>query len=248
MLRFLVLLVAFSTACGLRAQVVNIEGRRFANDTVPWTGYVNFRYNIAENTQRSLNLGINGALQHVRDKNTWFFINDIALNRVENNSFLNTGFQHLRYNYNRDQRWTGEAFAQTQYNKPLKLDLRTTLGAGYRFRVITSERYKMYVGSSMMLEYEKTTPGPEYMHPRSNTYASATGLLSDQMSVACIVYYQPRLFNAYDHRIMLEASVIIRATARLTLESRLNLLKDTHQPEGIPELTYSWVNMFGYRF
>jgi hypothetical protein len=33
-----------------------------------------------------------------------------------------------------------------------------------------------------------------------------------------------------------------------TFESRINLLKDSEQPPGIPMLTYSWTNRFGIRF
>lgn len=232
----------------LSAQVVNIEGRRFANDTVPWTGFVNFRYNIAENTQRSVQFGLNGAVQHVRDKHTFFFINDLAVSRVETNEFLNTGFQHLRYNYNRNQRWTGEAFAQTQYNKPLQLDLRATLGAGPRYRILTTERFKWHVGTSAMLEHETTTQGEVTFHGRSSTYSAATARFTDNLSLTGVVYYQPKLFDATDHRVMIEAGLQVVATKRLTYESRLNLLKDTEQPPGIPNLSYTWQNMFGYRF
>ena len=248
MFRSVVLFLLLLSGIALRAQVVNIEGRRFANDTVPWTGFVNFRYNIAENTQRSLHFGLNGALQHVRGKHTFFFINDLAVSRVETNEFLNTGFQHLRYNYNRDKRWTGEAFTQAQYNKPLKLDLRMMLGAGPRLRVIKDDKYKVHIGTSLMAEYERTTPGDVFLHGRSNSYIASSAALTELLSVACVAYYQPKLFDATDHRVMVEASVIIRATARLTLESRLNLLKDSEQPEGVPSLSYSWQNMFGYRF
>ncbi len=247
-LRSTLLLLALSAGLWTRAQVVNIEGRRFANDTVPWTGFVNFRYNIAENTQRSVNFGLNGAVQHVRGKHTFFFINDLAVSRVETNEFLNTGFQHLRYNYNRDRRWTGEAFAQTQYNKPLQLDLRVTIGAGPRLRVLTNDRFKWHVGTSVMCEYEVTTRREKTFYGRSNTYSAATARFTDNLSLTGVVYYQPKLFDATDHRVMIEAGLQILATKRLTYESRLNLLKDTEQPPGVPNLSYTWQNMFGYRF
>ncbi|MCB0769737.1 MAG: hypothetical protein KDC00_04955 [Flavobacteriales bacterium] len=107
-----VLLLALG-AMGSTAQVVNIEGRRFMNDTVPWSGFVDLRFNVAENTRRSSNFGLGGAVQHVRGKHRWFFINDLTLNRVEANAFQNTGVQHLRYDHARDRMWTGEAFVQT---------------------------------------------------------------------------------------------------------------------------------------
>lgn len=248
MQRSALLLAVLLAAAGARAQVVNIEGRRFANDTVPWTGFVNFRYNIAENTQRSIQFGLNGAVQHVRGRHTFFFINDLAVSRVESNEFLNTGFQHLRYNYNRTAQWTGEAFAQTQYNKPLQLDLRVTVGAGPRLRILANDRFRWHVGTALMLEHETTTPGERTLFGRNSTYSAATARFTDAVSLTGVVYYQPKLFDAMDHRVMVEAGLQVVATRHLTYESRLNLLKDTAQPPGIPDLSYSWQNMFGYRF
>jgi hypothetical protein len=233
---------------GAGAQVVNIEGRRFLNDTVPWTGYVDFRLNVTENTQRSNTFGFGGAVQHVRGKHRFFFINDLALSRVEHNDFLNTGFQHLRYNYARDKRWTGEAFAQTQYNKPLLLDLRATLGAGPRLRVVNEEKYRMYVGTSVMAEYENTSLDEAFFHARNSSYLSMYLKLDGVASVSTVLYYQPRLFDASDHRVALEGSLLLTIGGRYTFESRMNLLKDTGQPEGVPYLSYSWNNRFGYRF
>ncbi len=242
-----VVLVALLSA-PLAAQVVNIEGRRFLNDTVPWTGHADLRLHVAENTQRSTSFGLSGAVQHVRGKHRVFFINDLALSRVEHNDFLNTGFQHLRYNYARDKRWTGEAFAQTQYNKPLLLDLRATLGAGPRTRIVNEERYRMYLGTALMAEYERTTPGEVLFHGRNSSYVSMVLKMDAIASITTVVYYQPKLFDASDHRVAVESGVLLSFAGRYTFESRLNLLKDTGQPAGVPYLSYNWNNRFGYRF
>lgn len=240
--------LALVAVVGLRAQVVNIEGRRFLNDTVPWAGIVDLRYNITENTQRSISFGFSGAVQHVRGKHRYFFVNDLALSRVERNAFLNTGFQHLRYNYAYRKRWTGEAFAQTQYNKPLRLELRTTLGAGPRLRIINEEEFRMHVGTALMLEYERVTTGEAFIHGRNSSYLSATYRFNELASITTVVYYQPKVFNASDHRIALEGGFLFSPTRRYTFESRLNLLRDTGQPTGVPGFTYSWNNRFGIRF
>lgn len=241
----LLLLVA---ACAAQAQVVNIEGRRFLNDTVPWAGVADFRYNLTENTQRSFSFGLSGAVQHVRGRHRYFFVNDLALSRVETNAFLNTGFQHLRYNYAWMKRWTGEAFLQTQYNKPLRLDLRTTLGAGPRLRVVKTDDFRVHVGTALMLEYERETAAPAFVHGRNSSYLSATARFTSITSLTTVVYYQPKLFNAWDQRIALEAGLLLSLTARYTVESRLNLLRDTAQPAGVPGFTYGWHNRFGIRF
>ena len=231
-----------------QAQVVNIEGRRFMNDTVPWTGFVNFRFNVAESRQRSLNLGLNGAVQHIEGRSRYMFINDISFSQVEANEFLNTGFQHLRYNYRVDSTWTGEAFAQSQYNRPLRLDLRLMIGAGPRFTAVDNAKMRVNLGTAVMLEREDVTDGPITTLWRSSSYVSATLKFTGMASLTTVVYYQPKLFDASDHRIAVEGGLLINVTKHMTLESRLNLLKDSAQPEGVPSLTYSWNNLFGYRF
>lgn len=235
-------------ATGLRAQVVNIEGRRFLNDTVPWSATGDLRYNLTENTQRSFVFGMGGAVQHVRGKHRYFLVSDLALSRVERNAFLNTGFQHLRYNYARDKRWTGEAFAQAQYNKPLRLDLRATLGAGPRLRLVNEEGLRLHLGTSLMLEHEQVTDGPSFVHGRANGYLSAAVRFSEVVGLTTVVYYQPKLFDASDHRVAVESGLLLFLAERYTFESRLNLLKDTGQPESVPSLTYTWANRFGIRF
>lgn len=229
-------------------QVVNIEGRRFLNDSVPWSAIVDFRYNLTENTQRSFTFGLGGAVQHVRGKHRYLLVNDLALSRVEQNAFLNTGFQHLRYNYAHDKRWTGEAFAQTQYNKPLLLDLRATVGAGPRLRVVNEDGLRLHVGTALMLEYEQPTGTADLLHARSSSYLSGTVRFSPQASITTVLYYQPKLFDASDHRVALESGFQLALSKRYSFESRLNLLRDTGQPAGVPELTYTWNNRFGIRF
>lgn len=243
---FILVTIAFSNVG--QAQVVNIEGRRLGNDTVPWSGFANFRFNVAESGQRSLGFGLGGAVQHIHGRHRYFFINDLAFSQVETNSFLNTGFQHLRYNYRYDSLWTGEAFVQTQYNKPLHLDLRLTVGAGPRLTAVQSDQFKLHLGTSLMFENEHVTGGPVFSEARSSTYVSATVNLNDIASLTTVLYYQPKLFDANDHRISLESGLLLNITTRMTFESRLNLLKDSAQPEGIPSLTYDWNNLFGYRF
>lgn len=247
-LRILLCCLIASAAGQAGAQVVNIEGRRFGNDTVPWQGFVSFRFNVAESGQRSLNLGLNGGLQFIAGRDRWFFINDLAFSQVEANEFLNTGFQHLRYNYRADSLWTGEAFAQAQYNKPLNLDLRLTLGAGPRFTALNSDKWRVHLGVALMLEDEKDADGEHLLQGRNSDYVAATLKFSTLASLTTVVYYQPKIFDASDFRVAIESGLHIQVTKRLTLESRLNLLRDSAPPAGVSELSYNWNNLFGYRF
>lgn len=228
--------------------MVNIEGRRFSTDTVPWQGYLNFRYQLAESSQRSVDLGLNGAVQFIDGRDRFFFINDLAFSRVEGNKFVNTGFQHLRYNMRADSIWTGEAFLQAQYNKPMQLDLRLTAGAGPRLTALNSERMRVNIGVAFMLEREHDSHGNRFFDGRNSNYVSGTLKFSPYASLTAVVYYQPKLLQLNDHRISVESGLLLRFNERFSFESRFNLLKDSRPPEGVETLTYSWNNLFGFRF
>ncbi len=70
-------------------QVVNIENKRFENDTARWTGQVGLRFNVVENTQRSTDLGAKGGMQFKHDIHRAYFVTDFNLNKFESNAFTN---------------------------------------------------------------------------------------------------------------------------------------------------------------
>jgi hypothetical protein len=77
---------------------------------------------------------------------------------------------------------------------------------------------------------------------------AATLKFSTLASLTTVVYYQPKIFDASDFRVAIESGLHIQVTRRLTLESRLNLLRDSAPPAGVSALSYNWNNLFGYRF
>lgn len=107
---------------------------------------------------------------------------------------------------------------------------------------------RVNIGMAVMLENEHITDGPVSTIGRSSNYVSATLKFTELASLTAVVYYQPKLFDASDHRLSLEGGLLIDVTKRFTMESRLNLLKDSQPPEGVNALSYSWNNLFGFRF
>lgn len=229
------------------AQVVNIENKRLQNDTARWTGQAGLRFNVVENTQRSTDFGTTGSVQFIEGKHRAFFVMDMNLSRVERNAFLNTGFQHLRY----QRHWRGifswEGYTQMQYNKPLRVDLRWTTGGGLRAVVRNSDDLRLSMGSSILFEHEVDRVNDLYYNDfRISNYISAGWKLEPNLQLTTILYYQPVIADASDHRIALEAQLRIRATKRFAFDTRINLQKDTKMAPGIPELNYRWQNTFTF--
>jgi hypothetical protein len=241
------LLPAFLSPFSARAQVVNIENKRFADDTSRWTAFAGFRFNVVENTQRSVELGANGGVQFIQGLHRAFFVTDFSLNKVEANAFTNTGFQHARYQRTLTGPLSAEGYAQVQYNKPLRIDLQVLGGAGLRLVARNSEDLRLAAGTSVLVEHEvDRVNGLQYDDVRSSNYLSV-GLKSDpHVQFTTVSYYQPRLGAAADHRMMLEGQLRIRATRRFALDTRINLQKDTKVAPGVPQLSYRWQNAFTF--
>lgn len=111
------------------AQVINIEDKRIKTDTVGWSGSGELSLYANKNNDMVLSLQTDLHLQYKTKKSLWLLLTDIATVQVNNEQhFVNSGFQHFRYNYKIRDRFVWEAFAQGQYNEPLAIDYRLLAG------------------------------------------------------------------------------------------------------------------------
>src|ERR1700740_1166017 len=117
-----------------QAQVINIESKRFLNDTNGWVGKIDFNFLLTQNTQQIIQVGNNVHVQYQRNRSRFLVLNDVNFIKAGNTDFVNAGYQHFRYNYKIVDRVTWEAFTQVQYNKVLRLHLRFLSGTGPRFK------------------------------------------------------------------------------------------------------------------
>lgn len=183
---------------------------------------------MVENTQRSTELGAKGGVQFIHQAYRAFFITDFNLSRVEANAFTNTGFQHLRYQRALLGPFSGEGYMQLQYNKPLRIDAQFMVGAGPRCVVRDADDLRLAVGTSVLYEHEVDRVNRlRYDDVRSSSYLSVGFKVEPQLQLTSVYYFQPRLGDIRDHRMMLEGQVLVRATRRFAMETRLNLQKDT---------------------
>jgi hypothetical protein len=104
----------FSLILNLHAQVVNIENKRFLNDTNDWIGNTDFNFNVFNNTQQVLQFSNTIRVQYQKNRSRFIILNDANFIKAGQTNFANSGFQHLRYNYKLFKRLTVESFIQTK--------------------------------------------------------------------------------------------------------------------------------------
>ena len=87
---------------------------------------------------------------------------------------------------------------------------------------MNGEDFKLHLGTALMYEYEVITNGPKFSAGRSSSYLSATAKFTTVVGLTTVLYYQPRLFDASDNRVALEAGLLLNFAKRFTFESRLS--------------------------
>ncbi|MBK7665895.1 MAG: DUF481 domain-containing protein [Sphingobacteriaceae bacterium] len=241
----LALLICF---CKAGAQVINIESKRFLNDTNGFVGNINGNFSAVQNTQQILSMGINIHAQYQKNRHRFLMISDLSVINAANTDFVNSGYQHFRYNFKVTRHITLEAFVQAQYNRVLLLDERYLAGIGPRIKIIKKHHFKMYSACLYMFEHQSQD---NYKLQADNNRISAYlsfNIGFNKWDFTSTTFYQPNLADFNDYRIANNSAMEIFITSKLNFKTELVLLFDTRQPVKIPNLTYQIRSGIGYKF
>lgn len=245
---FLKIVVLTLLGFNLKAQVINIEGKRFLKDSNGFIGRADVNFNINQNTQQVLYFGTNIHMQYRKNKYRLLTITDFSFIKAGRQDFVNAGYQHIRYNYKLTKLITWEVFTQAQYNRILLLDRRYLAGTGPRFRVLKKEKVKVYAAALYMYEYQ--SQNNDSIHAFNNRVSAYVTLSIgfNKIDFTSTTFYQPKLGDLNNYRIANDSSLDVAITKRFNFKTGFNLLYDTRQPIGIPALTYALKNGLSYRF
>jgi hypothetical protein len=231
------------------SQVINIESKRFLNDTDGWVGNSDFVLSIVKNTQQIISFSNTTRIQYQENKHKFLFLNDIGFVKAGNINFVNAGYQHLRYNIKLQNRITMEAFVQTQYNPILKLDFRFLYGVGPRFKLIKQKNIRIYAAGLFMYEHDiiKNEPLPQQAS-RASLYISSTFISKQNFELTSTSFYQPKIGEASDFRFANDTSLEFLINKHINFKTSINILYDTKQPIGVPDLVYTIRNGLTFKF
>ena len=188
-------------------------------------------------------------VQYQKNRSRFILLNDLNFIKAGNTDFANAGYQHFRYNYKISKWVTMEAFTQTQYNPVLKLDFRYLLGAGPRLKLLKKENARIYIAALYMYEYDDIINDPINLYEhRLSSYVTCTFSIFKTLELTSTTFYQPNLKNTADYRIANDSGLEIHINKYLNFKSSFNMLYDTQQPLGIPDLVYSFRNGLSIKF
>ncbi|WP_178987622.1 DUF481 domain-containing protein [Winogradskyella schleiferi] len=248
---FILLVIFLITSFnGIDAQIVNVESLRRISDTSKWSGAANLDISLIKNTQSIFKITNKIRLQYNTEKNLYLFINDLKLEQIEDNSFVNKGIQHLRYNRKIIERLKLEIFAQSQYDAISDIKFRGLLGIGPRFKLSKSQDYRLYLGTLLMYEHEESSDSDTEIlqDVRGSAYFSCSLYPLEHISLVSTTYYQPLLKQFSDFRISNETSLGIKVLYNLLFKTTFTYNFDASPIIGIPKTQYELTNGIVYTF
>lgn len=234
------------------SQVVNVETLRKPTDTTKWTGSASLDVSLIKNANKIFKVDNNFHVQYKNEKNLWLLLNDLNIQRLEGNSFVNKGTHHLRYNRKLSDRVRWEAFVQSQYDAISNIDFRGLIGSGPRFKILGLDNYRMYIGTLLMYEYEKADISVENRIEeavRGSTYLSFSFHPTETLSIISTSYYQPKLDEFKDYRLSTDTVVLLRIFGQLAFKVNFTYNFDAGPVSpNIPKAQYELTNGLSYTF
>ncbi len=233
-----------------QAQIINTESLRMVTDTTGWTGSIGLNVGFSKNVKELFKIKNHVHIQYKTPNHLVLFMNNISFEQADGADFANKGVQHLRYNYKVKPRLNWEAFIQNQYNAISKIAFRRLLGTGPRFKLSKHEKYKIYLGSLAMYEYEKTTEEVPVYHKdwRNSSYLSFSFFFTKKAKLISTTYYQPLFSNFSDYRVAHQSAFLMKIYKNLSFKTAFNLTYDVLPVVGIPNKDYELTNGLVYKF
>lgn len=228
------------------AQIINIEERRIrgTNDSTHWYGQVNLGMNINKVKESVLQLNGDIQIEYKQKKNIILALSNYNFVKAGNQAFVNSFFQHLRYNYKIKDYFTWECFGQVQQNQIQLIRFRGLIGTGLRYRLFRKHNGKSraYVGTAFMGEQNVFKNNSSSYYSRISSYFSITYKPSNTIFIQNTNYFQPSLFDFRKNRWSSETDLEFGINKKLAFRTAINLNYDATLPMDIPKLSFNMMN------
>ncbi|HEX4337084.1 MAG TPA: DUF481 domain-containing protein [Polyangiaceae bacterium] len=234
---------AFVLACGLfgsRATLaqVNIESVRSQLDTSSFGARIRFSLSAYAGNTEGLVFGTSGIVGGRIGPNLGFATASADYARLGGTTSVKKSFVHLRHNYEFNDFFWWEEFAQSETDRFRRIEERALFGTGPRFALFKSRKWMdLYAGTSYMLEYTNIEPGNQILEPalvhRLNTYVALTARPDPRITITTIIYYQPRFDEFTDAHVLNVSSVEFKVTPLLTSRMDATTRYESVVPTGV---------------
>ncbi|HEX5555854.1 MAG TPA: DUF481 domain-containing protein [Chitinophagaceae bacterium] len=231
-------------------QIVNVESMRIAMDSTGWAGSMGGDFTLTKNTARIFSANAYGTVQLKTKKNLYLFLGNYGFLKGDTEKFIDNAFLHFRFDHSLTSFLQWEFFVQYQNNKITKIAKRFLLGSGPRFKLPTPEKLKTFLGIDFMYEYEEEISAPVITHRvfRNSSYLAFTYKPTAYLQLVSTTFYQPRLDQFSDFRILNQETATFTITKKLSVTLNWDFLYDAVPVADIPKDNFTFSTGFKYLF
>lgn len=221
------------------AQIVNVQGalaKPPAEDGV--SGELSLKVNWREGNNPILDVGAGGSA--VVRQGRWL---GLAIARGGYGKSLGVlltrkTFEHIRARVKLDEAWRWEAFAQHEYDQFRRLRFRALTGTGPAYQIVDKPAFGLLAGAAYMIELEElddrmdtTDAGSRAFAHRASAYVTGHQGANPTVDIVETLYFQPRLDEPSDFRLLGELAVQSKLASRFSLRTAFTFAFDTSPPE-----------------
>ncbi len=163
------------------------------------------------------------------EKHLLFSLNNFSQTKSKDNKFIDKGFSLLRYNYEFTPKYITEFFLQGEFNHIRKLEHRYLAGLAFRYVPIHREKIYGALGIAAMRE-EEAISDTTLIKYRSSLYATFKLKINEILSLNNTVYYQPRISNPKDFRLLNEGFLELKVWKQLEFFMSIQYRFDSEPP------------------
>jgi len=230
--------------------IVKVGNLRFDDSNLGFKGNFNAYISGASgNTDKSSwHLGSNLVWRQSKYINLFLLGYDYGESNREINA--NKTFAHLRHirRYNKVFDW--ELFAQLEQDEFTRLTRRELLGAGLRF--LATENSLIGLGVFRFKEKLDEIPGTtDKLNDdgfRLNSYWSGDYKLNETSSITARFYYQPKIDDIDDTRVLFDGFVDVKVLENLSIKLSIGYTHDSKPPQGVEQTDITYRSGFEYNF
>ena len=162
---------------------------------------------------------------------------------------MDKSFIHARHIRKTDTFADWEMFTQLEKNEFTRLSSRGLVGTGMRM----SAGDNSFVGLGGLYFDERLNQSADNIDEdddgfRVNAYWNGNYKYNDHTSFKTQLYYQPKVDEFSDFRVLFESSLKVNITDRLAVKFSLDIVHDNKPPQGIEKTDYSYSSGFVYSF
>lgn len=250
------LLTALSLGWTVAAHaIVNVESLEVGEPPQGYSGAVNLSVDGASGNTDKLSTNLGARLQWHGGAITNFAIFRYAYAESSGIQDTNKLLFHVRHIHQVSAQTAYEGFIQAEHDKFARLLFRGLIGGGTRLTLVEKPGVKsLHLGlggffSREILESRPgTTDGGGQNLWRINSYLNYLHHLNGQVSVLSTTYYQPRVDDFSDYRLLEDAALNVKMTDTLSINLSLQLTHDSKPPQDVKktDVTYSTGIQFSF--